>query len=189
MTICFNQTQYLFGAASARQFPDDSGSEIAFAGRSNAGKSSAINAICQRKNLVRSGKTPGTTRLIHFFQTTPNYRLVDLPGYGYARLSKSEKKRWQMLLENYLTQRRCLRGLVLAMDIRHPLTELDLHLLKWCDIKVLILLTKRDKVNKHCTIQTARQVDAATSQATSVLPFSKTISDDAEAVRQIIADW
>ena len=185
--IRFDQTQYLFGAADIKQFPEDSGDEVAFAGRSNAGKSSVINAVCRRKNLARTSKTPGATRLIHFFETHENHRLVDLPGYGFARVSKSEQAQWRRLLIAYLEKRRCLRGLIIAMDIRHPLSELDRNLLEWCDTNVLLLLTKRDKLNKSAVAATCDKVRAAVSNAHEVLPFSK--FDDADAVRKIIAQW
>lgn len=185
--IQFNKTQYLFGAADPGQFPKDTGAEIAFAGRSNAGKSSVINAICRHKNLARSSKTPGATRLIHFFETQENLRLVDLPGYGFARVSKKEQEHWRQLLSHYLEHRRCLRGLVIAMDIRHPLNELDETLIEWCDVRVLLLLTKRDKVSKNVAAATQKKVREAAPGVDEVLTFSK--YDSAEPVRKIMAQW
>lgn len=185
--IRFDKTQYLLGAAAPAQFPEDVGGEVAFAGRSNAGKSTVINAVCQRKNLARTSKTPGATRLIHFFETQENRRLVDMPGYGFARVSKSEQQHWRHLLNHYLEKRRCLRGLIIAMDIRHPLTELDQCLLEWCDVPVLLLLTKRDKLSKGAAATTSRKVCAATGDACEVLTFSK--YDGADAVRKVIAQW
>ena len=123
--INFRTAQFLISAPSLQQCPPEKGAEVAFVGRSNAGKSSAINALTQNKNLARTSKTPGRTQLINFFQlhNSPTLRLVDLPGYGYAKVSQETKKAWQEYISQYLNERLCLKGLVLIMDIRHPLQE------------------------------------------------------------------
>lgn len=138
-------------APTLAQCPDDSGREVAFAGRSNAGKSSAINTLCQQKALARTSKTPGRTQLINFFGLGGDTacRLVDLPGYGYAKVPEAVKREWQRHLADYLQRRRSLQGLVLLMDVRHPLSEFDEMMLGWADeqdMPVHILLTKADKL-------------------------------------------
>lgn len=123
--------------------------EIAFAGRSNAGKSSALNTLCGQKNLARTSKTPGRTQLLNFFSLDDDHRLVDLPGYGYAKVAERIKRQWQAELATYLESRRSLRGIVLLMDVRHPLKEFDLQMLEWSsgiDLPTHILLTKADKL-------------------------------------------
>ena len=125
------------------------GAEVAFAGRSNAGKSSAINTLTQNNKLARTSKTPGRTQLINFFALDEDRRLVDLPGYGYAKVPLEKKKQWQKHLFHYLQERECLKGLVLLMDIRHPMQEYDTTMLNWAvevEMPVHILLTKSDKL-------------------------------------------
>ncbi|WP_233440437.1 ribosome biogenesis GTP-binding protein YihA/YsxC [Modicisalibacter coralii] len=138
-------------APTLAQCPDDRGREVAFAGRSNAGKSSAINTLCQQKALARTSKTPGRTQLINFFGlgSDTTRRLVDLPGYGYAKVPESVKLEWQRHLADYLQRRQSLQGLVLLMDVRHPLSDFDEMMLGWADeqeMPVHILLTKADKL-------------------------------------------
>ncbi len=147
----YRRASFLISAGQPQQFPRDDGAEVAFAGRSNAGKSSAINALCGNKNLAKTSKTPGRTRLINFFTLDPHRRLVDLPGYGYAKVSDKMKKEWQQLLQAYLQQPESLRGLVIIMDIRHPMTEFDRQMLAWCQYYRLpahVLLTKADKLKR-----------------------------------------
>lgn len=147
--INFRRAQFLTSAPTLAECPEDSGAEVAFAGRSNAGKSSAINALTNNGKLARTSKTPGRTQLINFFSLSENQRLVDLPGYGYAKVTRSMKDEWQRHLAFYLEQRRCLKGLVLLMDIRQPLKEFDLHMLTWAvssGLPAHILLTKADKL-------------------------------------------
>ncbi|BBM01226.1 ribosome biogenesis GTP-binding protein YihA/YsxC [Microbulbifer sp. GL-2] len=145
----FRSIQFLTSAPTLTECPEDSGAEVAFAGRSNAGKSSAINALTGNNKLARTSKTPGRTQLINFFSLSEQQRLVDLPGYGYAKVARAMKDEWQRHLAEYLEQRTCLRGLVLLMDIRQPLKEFDLHMLTWAveaGLPVHILLTKADKL-------------------------------------------
>lgn len=147
----FRNAQFLKSAALLADCPSDSGAEVAFAGRSNAGKSSALNALTGNGKLARTSKTPGRTRLLNFFAVGDDQRLVDLPGYGYARVPKAMKADWDQHLATYLQDRRPLRGLVLLMDIRHPLQDFDQHLLHWArcaDLPVHVLLTKADKLNR-----------------------------------------
>ena len=125
-------TSFLLGAPNARQGPPDVGLEVAFAGRSNAGKSSALNAITCQKSLARTSKTPGRTQHINFFRIDDQRLLVDLPGYGFARVPIDVKARWQRAIEQYLETRRSLRGVILLMDIRHPLKDFDRQVLTWC---------------------------------------------------------
>ena len=131
-----------------QQAPPDAGYEVAFAGRSNAGKSSALNALTQRKSLARTSKTPGRTQHLVFFELDGERRLVDLPGYGYAKVPEKVRRHWGLAMETYLSGRESLRGLVLMMDVRHPLTDFDKQMLQWCQhagMPVHILLTKADK--------------------------------------------
>ncbi|RTZ76493.1 MAG: YihA family ribosome biogenesis GTP-binding protein, partial [Gammaproteobacteria bacterium] len=147
----YRQARFLTSAARLHQCPPDEGYEVAFAGRSNAGKSSAINAICDHKGLTKVSKTPGRTQLINFFELDEQRRLVDLPGYGYAKVSVKVKKAWQENLAEYLEKRRCLKGLILLMDVRHPLKEFDLQMLEWAghmDLPTHVLLTKADKLKR-----------------------------------------
>jgi len=149
--INFHKAVFLQSAPSIRECPPESGVEVAFAGRSNAGKSSAINALTNNHKLARVSKTPGRTQLINFFGLSDDQRLVDLPGYGYAKVSRDMKEQWQRYLSEYLRERRCLRGLILLMDIRHPLQEFDTTMLKWArsaKMPVHILLTKADKLSR-----------------------------------------
>ncbi|MFC6633948.1 ribosome biogenesis GTP-binding protein YihA/YsxC [Microbulbifer taiwanensis] len=147
--INYRNVQFLTSAPTLAECPEDTGAEVAFAGRSNAGKSSAINALTGNSKLARTSKTPGRTQLINFFHAGDDQRLVDLPGYGYAKVARSMKDEWQRHLAFYLEQRQCLRGLVLLMDIRQPLKEFDLHMLTWAvqsGMPAHILLTKADKL-------------------------------------------
>jgi len=149
-SLSFNSARFLQSASKLSNCPPECGVEIAFAGRSNAGKSSAINTITNNKKLARTSKTPGRTQLINFFSLNhPNVRLVDLPGYGYAKVSLDLKSDWGKHLDDYLRNRDSLGGLVLMMDIRKPLTEFDQMLLDWSDqseLPTIILLTKADKL-------------------------------------------
>lgn len=149
--LSYNAVRFLQSAETLGQCPADRGCEVAFAGRSNAGKSSALNTITGHSKLARTSKTPGRTQLINFFSLQhPDCRLVDLPGYGYAKVSKEQQRTWQQHLTQYLEQRQSLQGLVLVMDIRNPMTDFDQMMLKWAEaaqMPVLILLTKADKLS------------------------------------------
>ena len=149
--IVFNKARFTQSAPSIRECPPETGVEVAFAGRSNAGKSSAINALTNNSKLARTSKTPGRTQLINFFNLSDTQRLVDLPGYGYAKVSRDMKEQWQRHLSEYLRERQCLQGLILLMDIRHPLQEFDTTMINWAaeaDMPVHVLLTKADKLSR-----------------------------------------
>ncbi|MES2917969.1 MAG: ribosome biogenesis GTP-binding protein YihA/YsxC [Pseudomonadota bacterium] len=145
------RARFLISAPTLALCPTDIGREVAFAGRSNAGKSSCINALARQRQLARASKTPGRTQLINFFALDEERRLVDLPGYGYAKVSHTMKEEWQRHLGEYLQGRYSLRGLILLMDIRHPLTDFDRNMLTWAaqrDLPVHCVLTKADKLNR-----------------------------------------
>lgn len=145
----YQHAKYLLGAAKIAQLPEDKGIEVAFAGRSNAGKSSALNTLTQQKSLARTSKTPGRTQLINVFTLDEARRLIDLPGYGYAKVPQAMKEQWQAELGRYLQTRQCLHGLVLLMDIRHFLKDTDIQMLQWAasvELPVHCLLSKADKL-------------------------------------------
>ncbi|WP_439135427.1 ribosome biogenesis GTP-binding protein YihA/YsxC [Pseudomaricurvus sp.] len=147
----YTKAEFTQSAPSIRQCPPDIGAEVAFAGRSNAGKSSAINALTSNHKLARTSKTPGRTQLINFFALSDTQRLVDLPGYGYAKVPLKMKQEWERNLSEYLRERQCLRGMILLMDTRHPMQEFDTTMLNWAisaEMPVHILLTKADKLKK-----------------------------------------
>jgi GTP-binding protein len=147
----FDRVRYLLSVGELSQLPPDRGAEVAFAGRSNAGKSSALNALCGRRGIAFVSKTPGRTQLINFFQVAPGRCFVDLPGYGYANAPMALRVRWEALIGTYLRQRRALRGLILVMDARHPLTPLDRRMLDWFGgmRPVHVLLSKADKLGRQ----------------------------------------
>ncbi|MCC5825691.1 ribosome biogenesis GTP-binding protein YihA/YsxC [Alkalimonas sp.] len=149
-TINYQQATFLTSAPDIRALPSDEGIEVAFAGRSNAGKSSALNALTRQKSLARTSKTPGRTQLINVFQLNEQQRLIDLPGYGFAKVPLAVKEKWQRSLSEYLQKRNSLKGLIVLMDIRHPLKDLDQDLIHWAvasELPVRLLLTKADKLN------------------------------------------
>ncbi|MBP9722417.1 MAG: YihA family ribosome biogenesis GTP-binding protein [Gammaproteobacteria bacterium] len=193
--IKFNQASFLLSAAKVSQLPKDDGAEIAFIGRSNAGKSSALNALTEQKKLAKISKTPGRTQLINVFELNNQNRLIDLPGYGYAKVPDQVKKDWSIMLDKYLRQRECLRGLVLVMDARHPLQELDWQFLRWtesCDIDTHIILTKSDKLKfgqrKLVLLDTAKQIKKLKNKV-SVQLFSGPIKLGIEELQQKLLDW
>lgn len=160
----FSQTRFLTSAVGPAGFPPEDRPEIAFAGRSNVGKSSAINALANRKRLAFASKTPGRTQTINFFELGPSARLVDLPGYGYAAVPQAMRAEWDALVGGYLGNRACLAVVVVLMDIRHPLKDHDLHLFEWLrplGAKLLVLLTKADKLSRSAAMATQTQVQAA----------------------------
>ena len=164
----YHKTHFLTSAPNIRSIPEDTGIEIAFAGRSNAGKSTALNALTNQKSLARTSKTPGRTQLINLFEVEPNCKLVDLPGYGYAAVPEKMKIEWQKSLGEYLQKRECLGGLVVLMDIRHPLKDLDQQMIEWAvsaDLPVMLLLTKADKLSQSARSKQVKMVREA------ILPF------------------
>lgn len=191
----FRLASFLTSANHLSQLPPDEGLEVAFAGRSNAGKSSALNALTDQRSLARTSKTPGRTQLINFFVLDERRRLVDLPGYGYAKVPEAIKRHWQQVLSDYLQVRRCLRGLVLLMDIRHPLKEFDRQMLDWCahqQMPVHILLTKADKLKRGPAGNTLQQVRKALKSEyplATVQLFSSVDKQGVEQAREKLATW
>ena len=161
--IKFQSAEFITSAPSLKQCPDDVGCEVAFAGRSNAGKSSAINTLTRNKNLARTSKTPGRTQMINFFQLGEDRRLVDLPGYGYAKVPVAMKAQWDRHMAEYLQARKSLGGLILLMDIRHPLQDYDRQMLNWAaqaGLPVHTLLTKSDKLKRGPAQNTLLKVES-----------------------------
>ncbi|MCH8497953.1 MAG: ribosome biogenesis GTP-binding protein YihA/YsxC [Marinobacter sp.] len=194
--ISFNSARFLISASKLSECPPDQGAEVAFAGRSNAGKSSAINAITINKKLARTSKTPGRTRLINFFSLNrEGCRLVDLPGYGYAKVSRDMKDDWQTHLGHYLNDRQCLRGLVLVMDIRHPLTDFDQMMVEWCEhnkLPLMILATKADKLKfgqAKTTLQKVRNALKKFQCLEHLIMFSATDRTGVEEACEKLAAW
>ena len=160
----YQKATYLTSAVDVSQLPADEGVEIAFIGRSNAGKSSALNTITGIKGLARTSSTPGRTQMINLFQLDATHRLVDLPGYGYAKVPKPVKLRWEAFTHEYLESRQSLCGLVLIMDVRHPMKETDQQLVTWsasCGLPLHLLLTKADKLKKNAQRQALESVQSA----------------------------
>ena len=191
--IRYNKARFLLSAHTLAQLPGDQGVEVGFAGRSNTGKSSVINAITGNHKLARISKTPGRTRQLNFFELSPDIRLVDLPGYGYARVSAKLKQHWGNTLAGYFEDRRSLTGLMLIMDIRHPLTAFDQQMLDWClsaDLRVHILLNKADKLSYGAglkMLQTIRK-QLAEKQITVQL-FSVLKQTGVDEARQVLNNW
>ncbi len=166
----FHSAQFLTSAPGLKQCPPEQGAEVAFAGRSNAGKSSVINTLTRNKKLARTSKTPGCTQLITFFQlpASPNLRLVDLPGYGYAKVSKETKSKWQEHLSQYLHERECLKGVILVMDIRHPMQEFDNMMVNWAlesELPLHVVLSKNDKISRGAAQSTLLKIRRELSEA------------------------
>jgi len=163
-SVHFQSARFITSAPDIRHLPADEGLEVAFAGRSNAGKSSALNALTRQKSLARTSKTPGRTQQINVFSLDEERRLIDLPGYGFAKVPLAMKHKWQEALSEYLQKRQCLRGLVVLMDIRHPLKDLDQELIHWAvssDLPVLVVLTKADKLNSGARKATLMKIQEA----------------------------
>lgn len=181
----FPESRFISSAWQPHQFPADEGAEVAFAGRSNSGKSSALNAIAGRKGLARTSKTPGRTQLINFFGLDGAQRLVDLPGYGFAKVPERMRDHWRELLSRYIEARDSLAGLVIVMDARRPLTDFDVQMLDWSRANGLsthVLLTKADKLSRGEAGTVLKQVRAKVEGVATVQLFSavaKTGVDDA----------
>ena len=178
---------FIKSAAKPADFPADNGREVAFVGRSNSGKSTAVNLIAGARKLARVSKTPGRTQLINFFALGDERRMVDLPGYGFARVAPEVQARWRTLIEAYLRDRASLVGLVLTVDIRRGLLELDEQLLRWLedhrDLPVAVLLTKADKLSRGAAIAVEQQVATALGPARLVTRFSAQTSDGVATAR------
>ncbi|WP_374086862.1 ribosome biogenesis GTP-binding protein YihA/YsxC [Methylomicrobium lacus] len=168
MNPVYHQAKFINSAPSLKHAPPDHGLEIAFAGRSNAGKSSALNTLTRQNALARISKTPGRTQMLNFFAISEERRFVDLPGYGFASAPLAIKQQWQKAIEEYMNRRKSLCGIVLVMDARHPLTEFDWQMLHWCEhaeLPVHILLTKSDKLSFGAAKNTLLQVQEELSGA------------------------
>ncbi len=198
MSNPFQRARYLLAAHTPKQLPPDEGAEVAFAGRSNAGKSSALNALCQQNALARVSKTPGRTQQLVYFELPPHAGkyLVDLPGYGYAKVPLELREHWQAFIDAWFRSRAALRGLVVVMDIRHPLKEYDLQMLGYAARRGLpahALLTKADKLSRGAagnTVQAVRrQLAAQYGDSIGVQAFSAESKAGVEELRAVVAGW
>ncbi len=195
MPDILREPKFILGAAKPAQFPQDELTEIAFAGRSNVGKSSAINAICNRRKLARTSKVPGRTQQINFFSLGEQARLVDLPGYGFAQVPLAVKKDWEATIHKYLTERPNLVVLVLLMDIRHPLTDLDRQMIRWAsesELPTQVLLTKADKLRRGKMTAAVQAVERELSKVKGqfgVEPFSSQNYTGVNDMRLQIQEW
>ncbi|MBL4794250.1 MAG: YihA family ribosome biogenesis GTP-binding protein [Pseudomonadales bacterium] len=193
--ILLHCATFAISAAKADQCPADTGFEVAFAGRSNAGKSSAINVLTQQKQLARTSKTPGRTQLLNFFSLDEERSLVDLPGYGYAKVAVAVKKKWQVELEKYLGDRKSLKGIILMMDVRHPMTEFDITMLEWSkhyQLPLHILLTKSDKLTRggaQNSLLKVRKDIAEFEPLASIQLFSALKKQGLDEARSVIGEW
>lgn len=191
----YQKAKYFTSAAEIKQLPADEGWEVAFIGRSNAGKSSSINTITGIKGLARTSNTPGRTQMINFFSLDDHRRLVDLPGYGYAKVPRVIQDRWINTTNEYLQTRKCLRGLVLIMDIRHPLKEMDQKLISWalqCEVPLHILLTKADKITPNASRKIFKEVQEALQpyqEHLTIQTFSSLQKTGLEEVQQKLDRW
>jgi GTP-binding protein len=195
MNPLYRQARFLLSAPDLRHLPPDTGIEVAFAGRSNAGKSSALNTVTGQKALARTSKTPGRTQQIVVFPLDEQRALVDLPGYGYAKVPQRVREHWERTLPEYLSKRRALAGLILIMDVRHPLTDFDRQMLTWCGhtgLAIHILLTKADKLKRGRATDTLRQVRdtlAAEFPGTTAQLFSALKQTGVDEVHAKLDDW
>ena len=196
MSNPLNPAQYLLSAHTTRQQPADGGMEVAFAGRSNAGKSSALNALTHRNGLARVSKTPGRTQQLVFFQVQPDRYLVDLPGYGYAKVPQELQAHWQAFIDQYFRTREALRGLVVVMDIRHPLKDYDRQMLGYAVQRGLpahALLTKADKLGRGQQAQALQAVKkelfSSFGDTVGVQTFSAESKQGVEEARAVVAGW
>ncbi|WNO09220.1 ribosome biogenesis GTP-binding protein YihA/YsxC [Teredinibacter sp. KSP-S5-2] len=197
--INFRNAQFLISSPSLADCPEEGGAEVAFAGRSNAGKSSAINTLTQNGKLARTSKTPGRTQLINFFtfDQSGQQRIVDLPGYGYAKVPLEQKKKWQKHLSTYLYERKSLKGLVLLMDIRHPMQEFDTMMINWAaeaEMPVHVLLTKSDKLKRGAAKSTLLQFRKSISEANisdlvSGQLFSSLKKEGIQELEEVLNRW
>lgn len=193
--VNFRQATFLQSASALNNAPPDIGSEVAFAGRSNAGKSSAINTLTSNNKLARTSRTPGRTQLINFFTLSDTQRLVDLPGYGYAKVPLKMKKEWNRHMEAYLQRRQSLRGLILLMDVRHPLTDQDEQMIHWsanAGMPVHCLLTKADKLKRGPAKSTLLSVQARLmeyGELASAQLFSSLKRDGLKELERKLNDW
>ena len=183
---------FIKSAAAPKDFPADDGREVAFVGRSNSGKSTALNLLAGVRKLARVSKTPGRTQLVNFFGVGAERRLVDLPGYGFARVSRDTQEDWRELIEAYLTTRRSLVGLIVTLDIRRGVTELDDTLLRWLEpmgLHVGLLLTKADKLSHGASIAREREIASTVAHDVKLTRFSALNRTGVDVARAWIDDW
>jgi GTP-binding protein len=183
---------FIKSAAQPRDFPADEGREVAVVGRSNSGKSTAVNLLTGARKLARVSKTPGRTQLVNFFSVAEERRLVDLPGYGFARVAPDVQARWQRLIETYLRERRSLVGLVITMDIRRGVTRLDDQLLRWLEprgLPIAVLLTKADKLSRGAGMQRQREIGDLLGAAVKLTRFSALTRDGVDEARAWLDEW
>jgi GTP-binding protein len=189
----YHHVRFMTSAAEAHQLVPDTGREVAFAGRSNAGKSTALNAIIQRSGLARVSRTPGRTQLINFFELAPEKRLVDLPGYGFAKVPERVRLQWLELMQHYINARESLVGLMLIVDSRRGLGEQDVAMLEWILARnrlAHVLLTKADKLNRRESQQVLREtVAAGADAAVSAQLFSAHDNQGIEEAREVMDTW
>lgn len=186
----YPHVRFLKSAHEASQFCEDFGAEVAFAGRSNSGKSSAINVIVQRRDLARTSRTPGRTQLVNFFELGPGERLVDLPGYGYAQVPPQMREHWRRLMDAYFGSRTSLSGLFIVMDARRPLTETDWRMIEMARSRgcpVHVLLSKVDKLGRNEARATLRRAEAELGEAAGVQLFSAQTKEGVDAARAVLA--
>ncbi len=184
----FKNTAFLFGITKHKNLPEDTGTEILLSGRSNAGKSSALNALTNNKKLARISKTPGRTTEINFFEVEDGFKLLDLPGYGFAKSGHSRRKDWGPLLGEYFENRKALKAVLVFMDIRHPLKPIDQEMIELCksfNVAYYPVLTKSDKVSKNILMQTIQQVSKATN-AKEVLAISSSKESGFDKLRKVL---
>ena len=188
----YPDVQFITSAHQPEQLVDDSGLEVAVAGRSNAGKSSAINAIVGRKGLAKTSKTPGRTQLINFFGLVEGRRLVDLPGYGYARVAAPVRRHWQFLMEYYFRERQSLRALLLIVDVRRGLTDFDWQMMDWAvaaERPVAILLTKADKLRRGPALEQRLRVRKSLDPDVPLILFSAVTGQGVDEARRKLNEW
>ena len=192
MRLDFRHTRFLTSAAALGGLPADVGREVAFAGRSNAGKSSALNAITGVNGLARVSKTPGRTRLLNVFSLTEAMRLVDLPGYGYAKVPEAERLKWGEMVGSYLGDRESLAGLMLVMDIRHPLTDFDQQMLGFAgdlQLPVHVLLSKADKLKRGAAAKSLADTRKGLRGWGTAQLFSAHSGEGVDEAQKLLADW
>ncbi|MEM6513930.1 MAG: ribosome biogenesis GTP-binding protein YihA/YsxC [Pseudomonadota bacterium] len=185
----YPEANFIKSANALNQFVPDAGAEVAFAGRSNAGKSSAINVLVNRRQFARTSKTPGRTQLVNFFKLTANTRIVDLPGYGFARVSDKMRAHWGELLSGYFQVRQSLKGLVLIVDIRRRLTDFDRQMIEFAEsvnLPIHVLLTKSDKLKRGQVAKAVLEVQRELGERASVQAFSSLKRDGENEARQVM---